>query len=119
MTAQRMPHIPTLEEARLMAKGYTQAHVWIDYLAVGGKATQGTMEDWMRGKRDPKVKEFARLCHVINNRLESEGKGRPLPDLPFLFRGDEDSFDLTGSYGSLTDARSRSLDGADLDGVAA
>lgn len=92
--------VPTLEEARRMADDYTQEDVWLDYRNHGGTATQGTVEDWLREKRDLKLREYALLCKVINDHLDNEGKGRPLPDLPYLLIrpvGDDGAVDATSA----------------------
>lgn len=93
MAATRLPRSVSLEEARKLVDGYTQAHVHEDFKAAGGRATIGTVEDWLREKRLPRADDFALLCHVINNRCEQAGEGRPLPEIPFLLRpaGDDEA----------------------------
>jgi hypothetical protein len=93
---------------------------WLLYRIAGGQAGQDAFRSWVQGSTSPRIEDYPYLAAALNQRAREIGKEPLLPELPFHGpRPDPRLLDLTGSYVSITDASGGSLDGADLDGIAA
>jgi hypothetical protein len=81
MGMRKEESVGDLLETPRMETGITQEELGELFRAGGGKGTNGTVEAWLRGWREPRVSQYNLLASMLNEHLKKAKSKRRLPVL--------------------------------------